>query len=189
MVRWLDIATPASAPRAGTDRRLVGLADCLIKCNAHFRGKFELWKRRGVDPRDIRCRVANRAVRTVFQMVSGRRLYQHPARLDRDYVLDKLLEFHQEHQTPPHEILRDLKRAAEQIPRPEQAAEAQPLQERYQKCRRSRRQGSQPIGAILVAVLARYGITGLESKGEAPGRAPPRSGGRSRVGHEHLITS
>jgi hypothetical protein len=145
------------------------MADNLIKCNAHFRGQAELWKRLGVDPRDIRCRVANRAVRTVFQMVSGRRLYQHASRLDRDYVLDKLLEFHQEHHTPPQEILRDLKLAAEQIPRHEQAAEATPLVQRYQQCRRSRLARSQQIGEVLLAVLARYGITGLESKGEAQG--------------------
>jgi transposase len=44
------------------------VADNLIKCNAHFRGKFQLWKQRGVDARDIRCRIANRAARTVFQM-------------------------------------------------------------------------------------------------------------------------
>jgi len=145
------------------------VADNLIKCNAHFHGKFEYWKQRGVDARDIRCRVANRAVRTVFQMVSGRRLYQHPSRLDRQYVLDKLLTFHEEHDSPPHEILRDLQHAADQIPKHEQAAEAAPLVERYQKCRRSRRAGSQPLGTLLLAVLARYGITGLESKGEAQG--------------------
>jgi transposase len=145
------------------------LADCLIKCNAHFRGKSELWQRQGVDARDIRCRVANRAARTIFQMVSGRRLFYHPSRLDRDYVLDKLLEFHQDHRTPPHETLRDLQAAANQIPKGEQAAEATPLRQRYYKCRRSRRETSQSIGTILLAVLARYGITGLESKGEAQG--------------------
>lgn len=140
------------------------VADNLIKCNAHFHGKFEFWKQRGVDSRDIRCRVANRVVRTVFQMVSGRRLYQHPSRLDRQYVLDKLLTFHQEHDTPPGEILRDLQHAAAHIPKQEQAAEAAPLIERYRKCRNSRRQGSQPLGTILLAVLAQYGITGLESE-------------------------
>jgi transposase len=141
------------------------VADNLIKCNAHFRGKFEFWKQRGVDSRDIRCRVANRAVRTVFQMVSGRRLYHHPSRLDREYVLDKLFAFHLNHGTPPQEILRDLAAAADQIPQHEQAAEAAPLAERYHKCRRSRHTESRPLAALLVAVLARYGITGLESKG------------------------
>jgi transposase len=140
------------------------VADNLIKCNAHFHGKFEFWKQRGVDARDIRCRVANRAVRTVFQMVSGRRLYHHPSRLDRQYVLDKLLTFHQEHDTPPAEILRDLQGAAAQIPKHEQAAEAAPLVQRYRKCRKSRRQGAQPLGTLLLAVLAQYGITGLESE-------------------------
>jgi transposase len=145
------------------------VADNLLLCNAHFHGKFEFWKQRGVDARDIRCRVANRAVRTVFQMVSGRKLYQHPSRLDRQYVLDKLLTFHLEHDTPPHEILRDLHQAADQIPPHEQAAEAAPLRQRYQKYRRSRRHASQPLLPILLAVLARYGITGLESEVEAQG--------------------
>jgi hypothetical protein len=145
------------------------VADNLIKCNAHFHGKFEFWKQRGVDARDIRCRVANRVVRTVFQMVSGRRLYHHSSRLDRQYVLDKLLTFSEEHESPPQEILRDLQHAAEQIPRHEQAAEAAPLLTRYQKCCRSRRAAAQPLRSILLAVLAHYGITGLESKGEAQG--------------------
>jgi transposase len=145
------------------------LADCLIKCNAHFRGQAELWKRRGVDARDIRCRVANRAVRSVFQMVSGRRLYRHPSRLDRDYVLDKLLDFHQQHHTPPHQILRDLQLAAAHIPRHEQAAEAAPLVARYRQCRKSRQAGAQQLSTLLVGVLAGYGITGLESTAEAQG--------------------
>lgn len=140
------------------------VADNLIKCNAHFHGKFQLWKQQGVDSRDIRCRVANRAMRTVFQMVSGRRLYHHPSRLDRQYVLDKLLTFHQDHKTPPQEILRDLQQAAEQIPKHEQTSEAQPLQQRYERACRSRRKSARPISEILLAVLARYGITGLESR-------------------------
>jgi hypothetical protein len=156
------------------------VADNLLKCNAHFRGKFQQWRQRGVDPRDIRCRIANRATRTVFQMVSGRRLYHHPSRLDRQYVLDKLLTFHQEHDTPPDQILRDLHQAADQIPRHEQAAEAEPLRQRYQKCRRSRRHGSQPLGTLLLAVLARYGITGLESTDEAQGPAAAKSAARTR---------
>jgi transposase len=156
---------------------LLRLADCLIQCNAHFRGKAELWKRRGASARDVRCRVANRAVRTIFQMVSGRRLYCHPSRLGRDYVLDKLLEFHLHHHTPPHEILRDLQAAQDQIPKCEQPAEAVPLRQRFYKCRRSRRQTSQSIGTILLAVLAKYGIPGLESKGEAQGPTAAESDG------------
>ena len=144
------------------------VADNLIKCNAYFRGKFLLWKQRGVDARDIRCRVANRAARTIFQMVSGRRVYHHPSRLDRGYILDKLLTFHREHGTPPYEILRDLRQAASQIPRCEQVAEAVPLQRVYRRARFSRRAGPQAIGDILVAVLARLGVDELQYEVEAP---------------------
>ncbi len=65
------------------------VADNLTKSNAHYRGKYLLWKAAGVDPRDIRCRIANRAARPIFQMVYGRQLFKHPSRIDRDYVLDK----------------------------------------------------------------------------------------------------
>lgn len=145
------------------------LAENLIKCHDYFRGKAKLWKQRGVDGRDVRCRVANRATRTVFQRVSGRRLYHHPSRIDRQYVLDKLLAFHEEHGSPPHEILCDLQHAGEQIPEQERAAEAVPLAARYEKCRRSRRKGPQQLSRVLLEVLARYGITGLQSETEAQG--------------------
>jgi hypothetical protein len=144
------------------------VADCLIKSNAHYRGKSELWKQRGVDPRDIRSRVANRATRSVFQMVSGRKLYHHPSRLDRSYVLAKLLEFHKEHGTLPAEILRDLREAAAQIPKAEQATEAEPLQETCRKAQRSRRAGPQAIGEILLVVLAKLGVGQVQSEVEVP---------------------
>jgi transposase len=145
------------------------VADNLIKCNAHYRGKFQFWKQRRVDSRDIRCRIANRVVRPVFQMVAGRKLYQHPSRLDRTYVLDKLFSFHREHETPPHEIVRDLEQAAKQIPKQDHLEEAGPLKTIYERSRRSRRKGPQAIGTILVAVLARLGVSGLESEPEAQG--------------------
>lgn len=156
------------------------VADNLIKCNAHYRGKFQLWKQRGVDGRDIRCRIANRATRSVFQMVSGRRLYDHPSRLDRQYVLDKLLVFHREHGTPPHDILRDLREAATQIPKSQLAAEAEPLRETCRRSRRSRRPGPQAIGEILVFLLAKLGIGQVQSEPEAPSRDASVSGTSTR---------
>ena len=144
------------------------VADNLLKYNAHYHGMFQLWKQRGVDARDIRCRIANRATRTVFQMVSGRRLYDHPSRLDRQYVLDKLLAFHREHETPPPKILRDLHQAVAQIPPSHHADEALPLQRIYQRAHRSRRAGPQAIGEILLVVLARLGVGKVQSESEAP---------------------
>ena len=38
------------------------VAENLIKCHAYYRGLSELWKQQKVDPRDRRCRIANRRV-------------------------------------------------------------------------------------------------------------------------------
>lgn len=159
---------PLSRLRNARLRAWMRIADNLVKSNAHYRGMAQLWKQRGVDPHDTRCRVANRATRTVFQMVSGRRLYQHPSRLDRQYVLDKLLTFHRERGTSPVEILRDLRQATTQIPQEDRTAEARPLQEIYRKAQRSRRAGPQAIGDILLPVLAKLGVDQVQSATEAP---------------------
>jgi transposase len=42
------------------------VAENLIKCHPYYRGLSALWTTRKVDPRDRRCRVANRAMRMVF---------------------------------------------------------------------------------------------------------------------------
>jgi hypothetical protein len=145
-----------------------------------WRGKYGWWKSRDVDPRDIRCRIANRLTRTVFQMIAGRKLYVHPSRLDRGYVMEKLLEFGRERNTPPHRIVRDLEQAARQIPKQELTAEARALAPFCARRRHNRERDGQSIGTLLVAVLARYGITDLECESEArsPGNssdAPTRS--------------
>jgi transposase len=139
------------------------VADNLIKCNAHYRGQAELWKSKRVDSRDIRVRVANRVSRPIFQMILGRKVYDHPSRLDRGYILDKLLVFYQEHQAPPHEILRDLSAAMKQIPVQHHAEEAAPIREKCQRHGRSHRAGPQAIGTILVEVLAKLGVGVLQS--------------------------
>lgn len=135
------------------------VADNLVKCNQYWRGKYNLWKSQGHDPRDIRCRIANRVTRTVFQMVAGRQIFRHPSRLDRGYVLHKLLEFHREHASPMATILADLQAAAEQLPQTAKAAEAKPIADIQIKAARSRRHEPQELGSILVQVLARLGVT------------------------------
>jgi hypothetical protein len=150
----------------------------MIKCNAYWRGKHGLWKSRDVDSRDIRCRIANRMTRSVFQMVSGRQLYAHPSRLDRGYVMEKLLEFEQQRQIPPHLIVRDLEEAAKQIPRQELTAEARVLAPYCARRKHSKDRDGHSLGTLLVAVLARYGISELECDPEA--RSPDRSNARAR---------
>lgn len=138
------------------------VADNMCKCNAWWMAKAAAWKSQGVDPRDVRCRIANRLTRTVFQMISGRQLFRHPSRLDRGYVLDKLLTFHREHKTPPAVIVRDLNRAAAQLPTSSHAEEAEPLREICSQGRRSRHSGPQQLGTLLVGVLARLGVCDVE---------------------------
>lgn len=135
------------------------VADNLIKCNEYWRGKYNLWKSQGHDPRDLRCRIANRVTRTVFQMVAGRKLYQHPSRLDRGYILKKLLEFHREHDSKMSTILADINAASDQLPAYARADEATPLAEIQRKASNSRKPEPQQLGSLLVHVLARLGVT------------------------------
>lgn len=135
------------------------VADNLLKCNAYWRGKYNHWKSQGHDPRDIRCRIANRITRTVFQMVAGRKIFKHPSRLDRGYVLQKLLTFHRDHETPMARLMDDLHQAVGQLPAQAHAEEANPLADVYRKSLRSRRGEPQQLGNLLVGVLARLGVT------------------------------
>ena len=134
-------------------------AECLLKCNDYWKGKFHHWKSQGHDARDIRVRIANRFTRTVFPMVAGRKVFNHRSRLDRSYILEKLLNFHREHQTPMAQIMTDLKSATDQLPQHAYADEARPLQEAQRKSFRSRRDVPQQLGTLLVGVLARLGAT------------------------------
>jgi transposase len=134
-------------------------ADNLIKCNEYWRGKYNLWKSQGHDPKDLHCRIANRFTRTIFQMVAGRKIFQHHSRLDRGYVLKKLLEFLRERDTPMSAILAALQDAADQLPTTARADEATPLAEIQRKAARSRRDEPRQLGELLVPVLVRLGVT------------------------------
>jgi hypothetical protein len=80
---------------------LMMVADNLIKCNFYYGGKAQIWELQGREPRDIRVRVAGRFTRTLFQMVAGRQVYNHPGCRERNYIIHKLIEFHQDANTPP----------------------------------------------------------------------------------------
>lgn len=135
------------------------VAENLVKCNEYWRGKYNLWKSQGHDPRDLHCRIANRCTRTIYQMVAGRKIFQHPSRLDRGYVIQKLLDFLRDRDTPSHMILPILKDAADQLPTTARADEAQLLAEIQRKAANSRRSEPQELGTLLVHVLERLGVT------------------------------
>jgi len=134
------------------------VAENLIKCHAYYRGLSELWKQRKVDPRDRRCRIANRAMRMVYQLVGGQQVWRGKG-VDREYLLAKLQEFHRVHKTAIEQSIRDMNEAFRWLPQSAYAAEAKPLEELARKKRR----GVQRIGDLLMPLLIRLGV-GIEKE-------------------------
>ena len=133
------------------------VAENLIKCHPYYRGLSALWKQQKVDPRDRRCRIANRAMRMVYQLVGGRRLWRGQG-VDREYLLAKLQEFHRVQKTPIEQSIRDLNEAFVWLPTTAYAEEAKPLEELVRK----RHRGPKPIGDLLIPLLIRLGVDNTE---------------------------
>ena len=129
------------------------VAENLIKCHPYYRGLSELWKQKKVDPRDRRCRIANRAMRMVYQLVGGRQVWRGHG-VDQEYLLAKLQEFHRVHQTPIVQAIGDLNEALAWGPKSAYAAEAKPLQ----ALARKKHRGTQRIGDLLIPLLIRLGV-------------------------------
>jgi transposase len=130
-----DTVDRANGPiRRSSNRRLrsalIQIADNLIVCNHHFSVQALAYRQRAKDPRWIRVKVAKAFTRLAFAMVAGRSLFHHPCCQQRHYILDKLLAFHRDCDTPMPLVMQDLDSATAQLPRSSFAEEAQPLHER-----------------------------------------------------------
>jgi len=136
------------------------VAENLIKCHPYYRGMSELWKKQKVDPRDRRCRVANRAMRMVFQIVGGGQLWRGKG-VDREYMLEKIRQFHLDHHSEMEQLIGDLHEAFKWLPKSAYAEEAKPL---ATAARKRRRKGVVSIGELLVPLLIRLGV-GLKNDG------------------------
>jgi transposase len=130
------------------------IAENLIKCHSHYRGIAQVLKAQKVHPRDRKCRIANRAMRMIYQLVAGKKVW-HDRSVDREYILYKLREFHREHHTPATQVVEDLREAITWLPKSAYRSEAQPLLELTRK----RKQGVQPLGDLLLPLLIRLGVT------------------------------
>lgn len=154
--------------RRSGNRRLRGIlmltADTLCCCNDYFRARAELWRRAGKDARWIRVKVAKQLSRIAFAMIAGQRLFPHPCCQQRHYILDKLLAFHRDRDTPMSQVMQDLDQATLQLPHSARAAEAEPLRQRLLKAQQSRCKRPQLLGDILPIVLARLGVDRLQSE-------------------------
>jgi transposase len=129
------------------------VAENLIKCHPYYRGLSALWMQQKVDPRDRRCRIANRAMRMVYQLVGGRQLWRGKG-AGREYLLAKLQEFHRVHESPIDQAIRDLHEAFAWLPKSAYAEEAKPLAELARKKQR----GPQRIGDLMIPLLIRLGV-------------------------------
>jgi len=136
------------------------VAENLIKCHPYYRGLSALWAQRNVDPRDRRCRIANRAMRMVYQLVGGRQVWRGRG-VDREHLLAKLQEFHRLHHTPIDQTIRDLNEAFVWLPKSTYADEAKPLAE----LAHSKRRGPQRLGDLIISLLIRLGVTPEELGG------------------------
>jgi hypothetical protein len=158
------------------------IADNLILCNNHFKALAHAWRTAGKDPRLTHVKVADRFGRIAYHLVAGDHAFRHPAMQQRCYVLDKLLAFHRDHDTPVAPMLADVQAALAQLPRSAYAAEAQPLAEELQRIQEGRRRGPQPLGDILPMVLARLGVHTIESGSSGavdPTVSPPVAGSKT----------
>lgn len=139
------------------------IADNLVKNNAHFGSLTSKWEAAGADGRKTRIKVASKFCRIAFQLVSGRVAFRHPSMHVRHYVLDKLIGFQREHDTPMEQCLRQLQAATEQLPTQSYAAEAKPLAEELERIDSGGRRGPQLLGDVLPMVLARLGVKVVRS--------------------------
>jgi len=140
---------------------LMIIATNLMKCNSHFRSLTAVWKAQGKDPRHSRVRIASRFSRIAYQIVAGRQVFKHPSCRGRDYVLQKLQTFLQDHDTSVTNTIAILEAAIEQIPKSEYTDEAAPLQEQLRK-NLSAKRGPKHISEILTVVLAKLGVSDVQ---------------------------
>jgi transposase len=140
---------------------LMQTADNLAQCNHYFRARAAQWQRVGKDPRWLRVKIAKIFSRLAFAVVAGRQLFAHPCCQPRHYLLGKLLAFHSEHATDPVAQLRDLQTVVEQLPAKSCRGEADALQEQLDAL--LKRRGPQPLGDIILVVLARLAARMIQS--------------------------
>lgn len=158
--------------RAGNRRlrfALLQIADNLLRHNHHYQAQATA--RRWVEKhrRWVCIKIAKAFSRLAFAMLSRAGIFGHPCCQPRHLILDKLIAFHTEHGTPWPQVQRDLETALQRLPHARRAEEAPPLQERLQAFNRARRGGPRPLGDAIAQVLARLGVTGVQSESRGPG--------------------
>jgi transposase len=148
------------------------IADNLHSCNKYFHALAQRWKALRKNPKHERVKIACRFCRIAFHMVSARQVFQHPCCQQRDYILEKLMNFHLEHHTAFTQLRVDLQAAKSQLPTSQYAAEASPLRRKQESLRRRRGGEPKAIGEILSSIMADLAVA--VSQPAASGELVPR---------------
>jgi transposase len=161
---------PGGPLRRAANRRLrfalLQIADNLIRHNHHYNVRALQGIQAKKDRRWIRIKIAKMFSRLAFIMLVNGRIYRHPCCCQTDSsILDKLLAFHREHDTPWQQMRQDLDAATTQLPRSRYAQEHRTLAERLGEINDRRRPGPQPLGDIISLVLARLTVVDVQSEG------------------------
>jgi transposase len=131
-----EVDHPNGAVARNCNRRLRGaallVAKNLVKCHPYYRGLSALMAAQKVTPLDRQVRIANRAMRMVFQIVGGRQVWRGKG-VNSETILDKIREFHRVHNTPIERNVGDIQNAVQWLPKSSYASEAKPIQEWLQR--------------------------------------------------------
>ena len=92
------------------------IADNLACHCAYYRGQADADEARGIDKRAIRVKIAKKFSRLAFACIAGDEPMKHPCFRKPDSILEKLREFHHQHQTPVDQLLSDLETVVGQLP-------------------------------------------------------------------------
>ena len=133
---------------------LMRIADNLACHCAYYRGQAGADEARGIDKRAVRVKIAKRFSRLTLACVAGDEPMKHPCFRQPDSILEKLREFHHQHQTSIDRLLSDLETTVGQLPYNTCNHEAEIVAEVLRQ-NTARRRGVTTIGELLPAVLAR----------------------------------
>ena len=138
------------------------IADSLVCHCGYYRGIADADAVRGMDVRKSRVKTASKFSRVAFQCVAGDEPMKHPAFQQPSSIIEKLREFHHLHRTPLDQTLGDLKTVVEQLPYHTRHYEAEIVAE-VLRHNAKRKFGTASVGELLPAVLARLGVSDVDT--------------------------
>lgn len=151
---------------------ILRIADNLARSNNHFRGRAELARAGKVDERAIRVKIGKSFTRLAFAAVAGDQPLRHACCAARDSIIEKLREFHLEHGTSPAAVLAQLELCVPQLLADTRGHEALIVSQVLQR-QQTRRRGPTRLAELLPAVLARLGVTSLDTQPDTTGTTAP----------------